>query len=317
MRSRRYVLAALTLAIGVAGATLVSADRAGATPHYHVGDAASGYAQLLADPAVLPAGMNDWACRPTAAHPRPVILLPGTLWALSDSFAALSPILANAGYCVYGLNYGASPLTALSGGRIYAAGDIATSAHQLASFVSRVRQATGAGQVDIVGWSQGGMMPRYYLRYLGGAAVVHRLVGLAPSNHGTTLDGLFALVGAAGSLLGTPPLTLVGCPACTQQQNTAPFIQALNAGGDTVPSVAYTVIESEYDEVVTPYQSAFLSGPKVENITLQLQCPADTSEHLAMPYDSAALQDILNALGPANPSFRPQCDVALPLIGTP
>ena len=33
------------------------------------------------------------------------------------------------------------------------------------------------------------MMPRYYLKFLGGAAKVHTLVGLAPSNHGTDLDG--------------------------------------------------------------------------------------------------------------------------------
>ena len=45
----------------------------------------------------------------------------------------------------------------------------------------------------MVGHSQGGMMPRYYLKNLGGAAEVHTLVGLSPSNHGTTLDGLFVL----------------------------------------------------------------------------------------------------------------------------
>ncbi|OEV22738.1 lipase, partial [Streptomyces nanshensis] len=49
------------------------------------------------------------------------------------------------------------------------------------------------GQVDIVGHSQGGMMPRYYLKFLGGAPKVNALVGIAPSNHGTTLSGLAAL----------------------------------------------------------------------------------------------------------------------------
>ena len=53
-------------------------------------------------------------------------------------------------------------------------------------------------------------MPRYYLRFLGGAAKVHSLVGLAPSNHGTTLDGLFTL---AGYFPGAAALS-AGCPAC-------------------------------------------------------------------------------------------------------
>jgi hypothetical protein len=42
-----------------------------------------------------------------------------------------------------------------------------------------------------------------------------------------------------------------------------------------VPGVHYTVIETEDDEVVTPYTSAFLSGRAVTNVTLQEQCPDD------------------------------------------
>ena len=41
----------------------------------------------------------------------------------------------------------------------------------------------------MVGHSQGGMMPRYYLKFLGGTAFVDDLVGMAPSNHGTTIAG--------------------------------------------------------------------------------------------------------------------------------
>ena len=63
----------------------------------------------------------------------------------------------------------------------------------LRRFVNQVLAATGAHKVDIVGHSQGGMMPRYYIKNLGGASKVNTLVGLAPSNHGTTLEGLFTL----------------------------------------------------------------------------------------------------------------------------
>lgn len=298
------------LALGVFAAT------AAAATHYPVGDGATGYAADLIAPTSSPPGVNIWTCQPSVAHPYPVVLLPGTLTNVAESWQALGPILANDGYCVYGLSYGADTLTALTGGRVSAIGEIGQSAAQLAAFVTRVLASTGAAQVDIVGWSQGGMMPRQYLKFDGGAPYVHDLVGLAPSNHGTTLDGLFALINS-DTFIGLPPTTtLADCPACTEQEVGSPFLQALNAGGDSVPGVTYTVIESKYDEVVTPYTSAFLSGPAVTNITLQDQCPLDLADHLAMPYDSAALQDVVNALGPGSPSFKPVCNLSLPLVGT-
>ncbi|HWD76081.1 MAG TPA: lipase, partial [Solirubrobacteraceae bacterium] len=139
----------------------------------------------------------------------------------------------------------------------------------------------GASRVDIVGHSQGGMMPRYYVKFLGGAAKVHTLVGLAPSNHGTTLDGLFTL---AGYIPGANA-ALADCPACAEQEVGSPFMVKLNSGGDTVSGVRYTAIESANDEVVTPYTSAFLTGPGVTNTTLQQQCGVDQGEHLSMAYD--------------------------------
>jgi triacylglycerol esterase/lipase EstA (alpha/beta hydrolase family) len=227
---------------------------------------------------------------------------------MSDSWQALSPLLVDNGYCVFALNYGSSDGSGDVG--IYAVGDIAQSAQQLSAFIDQVSAATGATQVDVVGHSQGGMMPRYYLKDLGGAAKVHTLIGLAPSNHGTTLDGLSTLAGilaGAGSFGGV-------CQACAEQEAGSPFLTSLNTGGDTVPGVHYTVIESIHDEVVTPYTSAFLSGPHVTNITLQDQCPLDEGEHLSMPYDHIADADVLNALDPAH-RHAPVCSPVAPVIG--
>ena len=267
----------------------------------------TGYAHVSS--TASPPGANDWPCKPSAAHPRPVILVHGTFADMSDSWQALSPLLYDNGYCVFALNYGSYAGSGALG--IYGMGEIAHSAQQLASFVDRVLAATGASKVDLVGHSQGGMMPRYYVRFLAGAAKVHALVGLAPSNHGTTLDGLFTL---ASYFPGADAFVGALCPACEEQIAGSAFLTHLNSGGETVPGVSYTVIQSRNDEVVTPYTSAFLSGPSVTNITLQNQCPLDQGEHLSMPYDHIADADVLNALDPAHP-VAAACTPVAPLLG--
>jgi triacylglycerol esterase/lipase EstA (alpha/beta hydrolase family) len=265
-----------------------------------------------------PPGSNDWSCRPPSRHPDPVVLVPGTIEGMSYNWYTLSPLLRDSGYCVFALNYGqeASHPIGLPGAvPANGTGDIAASAAELGAFVDRVLATTGAAQVDIVGHSQGGMMPRYYLRFLGGAVFVHALVGLSPSNHGTTVDGLTKLFEAAGvTKLGSAGLGLVCGAGCEEQLAGSAFMQSLDAGGDTVPGVAYTVIETRYDEVVTPYRSAFLSGPDVTDIELQAQCPPDVSEHLATPFDHVALRDVLNALDPAQ-ARAPVCGPVLPVVG--
>lgn len=266
-----------------------------------------GYAHT--SPTASPPGANDWTCKPTAAHPRPVVLVHGTFADRSNSWQAISPLLKNNGYCVFALNYGDYNGSSAIG--VYGVDDIPTSAGELSAYVDQVLAATGAAEVDLVGHSQGGMMPRYYLKYLGGAAKVKALVGLSPSNHGTTLDGLFIL---SNFFPGANQFTGALCPACEQQRVDSTFITNLNAGGETVTGVDYTVIQTRYDTVVTPYASAFLSGPNVKNILLQNQCILDLGDHLSMPYDHIVGADVLTALDPANPR-NPLCTPILPISG--
>jgi triacylglycerol esterase/lipase EstA (alpha/beta hydrolase family) len=273
------------------------------------GAAAAAYA--AAHPGTPPAGSNDWSCKPSAAHPYPVVLVHGTIENMTYNWYTLSPLLADEGYCVFALNYGQEPGihvglpgAAEPGG----VGPIADSASQLKGFINKVLAATGASKVDIVGHSQGGMMPRYYLKFLGGASKVDKLVGLAPSNHGTTADGIAQLPGGAQLLTAA-----LGQSARDQIVGSA-FLRKLNAGGDTVPGPTYTVIETAYDEVVTPYTSAFLTGPHVTNILLQDQCAVDADEHLAISFDAIAMRDVLNALDPPH-AVAPGCHPTLPVNG--
>jgi triacylglycerol esterase/lipase EstA (alpha/beta hydrolase family) len=295
-----------SIAAGLLGAVM-AASTAPAAELPVIYNGILGYAH--ASSTASPPGANDWSCKPSAAHPRPVILVHGTFEDMSDNWQALSPLLYNHGYCVFALNYGSYAGSGSLG--IYGTGEISRSAEELSGFVDQVLAATGSSQVDLVGHSQGGMMPRYYLRFLGGAAKVHTLVGLSPSNHGTTLLGLATL---AGYFPGASAFLGVLCPACEEQLAGSTFLTQLNAGGDTVAGVTYTVIQSANDEVVTPYTSAFLSGPKVTNILLQNQCFLDLGEHLSMPYDHIADADVLNALDPAHQN-APACSPVLPVVG--
>ncbi|MFL5872082.1 MAG: esterase/lipase family protein [Solirubrobacterales bacterium] len=292
---------AVVMAVLGLGASAASAD----LPVIYNG--VYGYAHV--SPTASPPGANDWSCKPSAAHPRPVILVHGTFADMSDSWQALSPLLKNNGYCVFALNYGSYNGSGVIG--VYGVGDIPASAGELGAFVDKVLAATGATEADLVGHSQGGMMPRYYLKYLGGAAKVHTLVGLSPSNHGTTLDGLFVL---SNFFPGANQFTGALCPACEQQRAGSAFITDLNSGGETVAGVDYTVIQTRYDQVVTPYTSAFLSGSSVKNVLLQNQCVLDLGDHLSMPYDHIADADVLTALDPTHPRSL-FCTPILPTSG--
>jgi triacylglycerol lipase len=238
-------------------------------------------------PSTSPRGSNDFTCRPSAAHPAPVVLVHGTFEGATDNWSTVSPQIKAGGYCVFALEYGNR-----------GTGDIAASAGQLARFVDAVLAATGARKVSLVGHSQGGMMPRWYIKFLGGAPKVDDLVGLAPSNHGTTNAGAFV----AGATF---------CPACDQQRAGSPFLQKLNAGDETPGSVSYTVVETRYDEIVTPFTSAFLApGANTANILLQDACPNEVIDHHLIPHSALAMRWTLQALGrrgPADPAHPPSC----------
>ncbi|WP_236573287.1 lipase family alpha/beta hydrolase [Streptomyces sp. GS7] len=253
------------------------------------------------DPDRSPAGANDFTCRPSAAHPRPVILVHGTFENAFSNWSGLAPVLKHAGYCVFALNYGQTKPHALMKGT----GPVPDSAKQLAAYVEKVLAATGARKVDLVGHSQGGgLMPQWYLRFNRGAAKVHRLVGINPSNHGTTVDGLAHVADAVLDVAGHTgkPLGL-DVPAAEDQTVGSPVLRHLYAKGDTEPGVTYTNIVTKTDTLVTPYTNQFLTavpGATVHNILLQDVCPLDLTGHFSGADDPNVHQLVLNALDPAH-----------------
>ena len=142
------------------------------------------------------------------------------------------------------------------------------------------------------------MMPRQYMKFEGGAGKVQNLIGLAPTNNGSTLLGLSTLVSQLNRFGVTQA---IAGQAIAQWTAGSDFVNRLNAGGDTLPGVNYTVIATKYDQVVTPYQSAFLEagpGATVNNITLQNGCAIDASDHLGIVNSPRAIYYVQKALDP-------------------
>ncbi len=123
------------VAMLMAGMMVLAISGTAAAASLPVGNFATGVATEFTNPGGNPPGSDIWTCRPSTAHPYPVILVHGTLANENFSWQALSPMLANAGYCVYAFNYGADASTF---GHLYGLADIAQSAQQLADFTRLV-----------------------------------------------------------------------------------------------------------------------------------------------------------------------------------
>ncbi|MFT3898882.1 MAG: alpha/beta fold hydrolase [Gordonia sp. (in: high G+C Gram-positive bacteria)] len=262
-------------------------------------------------------GTNKKHCTPSAAHPRPVVLVHGTGGGQQTNWGAYGAMLANRGYCVYALTYGALPLpwpfTAV-GGML----PIEDSARQLKVFINGVLRRTGAETVDLIGHSQGTFMPTYYLKYLGGAGKVTNYVSLAPLWHGTAGDLMVPVSKFLGGLGAGDRWMPIGQALSQMLPGSAMVDKIWRGGSPYVKGITYTNITTRYDELVLPYtsgiQPAGRSGAKVRNIVVQDSCPTDYSDHMAIAGSKRAAFMALNALDPEHPVKVP-CMVVPPFTG--
>lgn len=316
MRVSSFV-SAVAIAIAVL-APVAAPSTAGAEPLPVPHNFYDGIAQEAANPGGSLPGSNDWTCKPTAEHPRPVILVHGTSANRQTNWTTYVPLLKNEGYCVFAPTYGTLPGTAWPTSALGALLPLEQSAGQLSDFVDDVLAATGASKVDIVGHSQGTLMPNYYVKFLGGAAKVDKYVSLAPLWGGA---GAFwaGEITAFAKQFGLAPLQeqTFGrmCAACLDMAPGTDFIVKMNEGGPYAPGVTYTNIATRYDELVVPYTNGLVPGPDTTNIVVQEQCPQDFSEHAAMGASAVAAAHVLNALDPQHPRPIP-CTFVSPLTGS-
>ncbi|WP_167456403.1 esterase/lipase family protein [Nocardia neocaledoniensis] len=199
--------------------------------------------------------------------------------------------LARHGFDTFALDYGDAGrgrLTALGPARrSFGYGDAASCGHELAAFVDRVRAATGATKVDLVGHSYGALICQYYLKRLDGNERVERMVGIAPTFHGTTFNGLLAyprIVSLASAALGA---------SLIDQAVGSAFLAELYADGDLAPGVDYTTISPRWDHISTPITAQRLDGPGVRNIRLR----RGVSDHISIAASRHARAEVIAALG--------------------
>ena len=244
-------------------------------------------------------GTNDFTCTPRKGT-HPVVLIPGTTEDAFTTWSYYGPRMQAAGLCVYTFNY--NPMTHPLVEAVSTTGNIYSTAAFMAHFVDKVLKSTGADKVDLVGHSQGGgPLPRAYIKYYGGDKKVNHLIGIVPSNKGTSILGMERFLNKSGR----PANTIVGTVAkflnmesVPQQLQGSTFLKDLNAGGMTAPGVKYTVIATRFDNRVFPWTNALIPEPGAKNIVIQDVCPLDHSAHTNITYDPMTYQVVANALEP-------------------
>jgi pimeloyl-ACP methyl ester carboxylesterase len=220
-------------------------------------------------------GFNDPDCRPSSAHPNPVVLLHGMTANANGNWGYHAPRLADAGYCVFAPNYG---VQAGMGGTA----PIQDSAREIAAYIDQVLATTGAAKVDLAGHSEGGFLSLYIPKMLPYAGKIGKVVPLGPPTHDTTGNLVRNLV--PGQIM--PPAS---GDAWAELAN-GPIAQ---------PGIAYTIIATKNETFVLPPEAAFVREPGVRNIFVQDVCPLDLVGHVALAWDPVVTQLMLNALNPA------------------
>ncbi len=299
-----------TIVVGLAAACALTIPAAASAEEFQVPwtvDAA--LSAQAAAPDSAPPGANDFDCKPSRKHPQPVILAHGLLANQTVNWRTISPFLKNRGFCVFSLTYGTKE--GVDSGFYQPGGleKMQSSARELKRFVKRVRTATGARKVDIVGHSEGSLMPNWYVRFQGGAKYVDDYVAMTPLWGGTDPAGL-ATLNTIGVTLGLEPVFAASidqeCTSCRQFLQGSRFMQRMHAKGITSNRVQYTNIVTKNDELVMPYTSGILpKAPNVTNVVLQDYCNLDQAEHVSVFADPVTAGFVYGRSTPSALRTRP------------
>ncbi|MFB6843628.1 lipase family alpha/beta hydrolase [Streptomyces sp. NPDC056373] len=230
--------------------------------------------------APVPAPPADGAAQlPTQAKP-PVLLLHGFIDNRSV-FVLLRRSLAQHGRRqIESLNY--SPLTC----------DIRAAAELLGRRVEEICERTGAGQIDIVGHSLGGLIARYYVQCLGGDRHVRTLVTLGTPHSGTRV------VPFANAH-----------PIVRQMRPGSPLLEELTAPAPDCRT-HFVSFWSDLDHVMDPLETACIDHPDLMAQNVRVTGIG----HLALPVHPAVangVRQVLDTALPGEPSAEHTDDLTV------
>jgi len=157
----------------------------------------------------------------------------------------------------------------------------------------RTISARSHRKVSVIGHSQGGLEPRWALRWWPDTRTeVGHYIGLASPNHG--IDAADACTGSGNCW-----------PAVWQFAHGAQFLRALNRGGESPGRTLYTAIYSATDELVQPAfgppTAALAPAPNASSIEIQAICPGRPVNHISLMDDGVVFEIVRRALLSAHP----------------
>lgn len=194
---------------------------------------------------------------PSDAPRHPVLLVHG-IWKTGKTFARMSRHLAACGIEAHTIdlspNDGSAPLEEL--------------AAQLATHADRTFPA--GAPFDLVGFSMGGLVSRYYLQRLGGIERVRRFISISSPHHGTLTAHLKGLRG------------------CVQMRPGSDFLRALDGDVASLDRLDVTSMWTPLDLMILPPESSRLPVGREVLVAAPL--------HALMLHDPRALRAVATAL---------------------
>lgn len=163
-------------------------------------------------------------------------------------------------------------------------GDIQNSAEYVVYAIRQMYKRTNNHRINIIGHSQGGMTPRWALRFWPDTrSMVNNMIGLAPANHRMSPQFLND---------DLPPWI----PARWQFSSNSQAMCALNSFQETFnDEIAYTQIMTQYDDAILPINASELTGGV--NIYIQDLCSNNRVNHLGIGiFDQTAYLITMDAL---------------------